>query len=222
MSDQKILTPTEQYWSIMLARAAKALDDNKFGVSIHQTAKEAAAHLVENMLTLDWTGKVNFGGSASVLQSGVVDMLKTIPGADIVPSYDPHMDKEEMIRLRREHFICDLYLCSSNAVSMDGKLLNVDGTGNRVASMTYGPRQVVLFVGRNKLCETFDVAVDRERNVASPINNMRLNLPNPCVKAGRCMDCRSPRRICNYRVLTERSFPEKRIHVLLINEELGF
>lgn len=222
MSEQKAQTPIGRYWSVRLAAAATALENNNFGVSVHETAGDAAAYLVETMLGKDWTGKVNFGGSASVIASGVVDRLKTIPGADIVPSYDPTINREEMLRLRREHFICDLYLCSSNAVTMNGQLLNVDGMGNRVAAMTYGPAKVVLFVGRNKLCETLDVAIDRERNVASPINNMRLNLPNPCVKAGRCMDCRSPRRICNYRVLTERCFPAQRIHVLLINEDLGF
>ncbi|CAK7066542.1 MAG: hypothetical protein DELT_01660 [Desulfovibrio sp.] len=216
------MTPNEQYWEILLARTAKALDDNKFGVSVHQTASDAAAYLVDTMLTKEWQGKVNFGGSYSVSQSGVVDLLKTIPGADIVPTHDHTVPREAIAALRREHFICDLYLCSSNAVTTQGQLLNVDGTGNRVASMIYGPAKVVLFVGRNKICESLDVAIDRERNIASPINCMRLDLPNPCVKTGRCMDCRSPRRICNYRVLTERCHPEKRIHVLLINEDLGF
>ena len=101
-------------------------------------------------------------------------------------------------------------------------LYNIDGLGNRVASMIFGPEKVVLFVGRNKLCETVAVAEDRLKNVAAPMNAMRLNLPTPCTKTGKCMDCKSPARICSVRVLTERCKPAERIHVLLINQDLGF
>ncbi|MCC8194820.1 MAG: lactate utilization protein [Deltaproteobacteria bacterium] len=219
---EQTMSPEDQYWTLRLEKAAKALEANHFGVSVHATAGEAASHLVENVLGRDWKGAVNFGGSASVLQSGVVPLLQGLPGAEVLPNWDPAMEAAERLRLRRERFICELYLCSSNAVTMAGQLVNLDGTGNRVASMIYGPAKVALFVGRNKLCETLEVAVDRVRNVASPMNNIRLGLPNPCVKAGRCMDCKSPSRICNMWSVIEKSCPVGRIHVLLINEDLGF
>lgn len=222
MATEKTMTPEEQYWTIRLEKAAKALEANNFGVSVHETAAEAAEHLVNEILPGDWKGTVNFGGSASVLESGVVPLLLKHPGADVLPSWDPELDGAEKLRLRRERFICELYLASSNAVTMDGRLLNLDGTGNRVASLIYGPEKVVLFVGRNKLCETMEVAKDRVRNIASPMNNIRLNLPNPCVKAGRCMDCKSPKRICNMWSIHEKCNPAGRIHVLLVNKDLGF
>lgn len=222
MSAKEKMSPQEQYWTLRLEKTAEALKARQFGASVHPTAKAAAEHLVREMLGKSWKGSVNFGGSSSVDESGVVPMLQKLPGAQIIPTHGACKRDETFFKLRREHFTCDLFLCSSNAVTVAGQLLNVDGLGNRVASMIYGPAKVVLFVGRNKLCENLEAAEDRVRNLASPVNNMRLDTPNPCVKAGRCMDCKSPRRICNYRVLTERSNPAERIHVLLINEDLGF
>lgn len=221
MTAQK--TPNERYWEKKLERAAKALQTNNFGASIHATAKEAAEHLVQTMLTRDWKGSVNFGGSSTVMASGVVPMLQALPGAEVIPTWDTNVPREQLAQLRRDRFICDLYLASSNAVTMKGQLLNIDGTGNRVASMHYGPNKVVLFVGRNKLCETLEDANTRARQVAAPINNLRLNRPNPCTEAGYCLDCKSPGRICNVWTITERcpGSPE-RIHVLLINEDLGY
>ena len=211
----------EQYWSLRLENVAKALTANNFAVSIHATAQEAAGHLVDSVLGESWKGMVNFGSSASVLQSGVVELLLKHPGATVIDSYN-NKDRAVRSKLRREQYLCDLYLCSTNALTMAGQLVNLDASGNRVASMMYGPAKVALFVGRNKLCETLDVARDRIRNVASPINNMRLGYPNPCVHTGRCMDCKSPTRICNYWTIIERSSPAAHIHVLLVNEELGF
>ena len=219
---EKAMTPEERYWMQRLEDAAKALAENNFGVSVHAAARDAAGHLVNGMLGKSWKGTVNFGGSASVLRSGVVDLLLMHPGANVIDTHDFKKDPETRARLRREHYICDLYLCSSNAVTMAGQLMNVDCTGNRVASMIYGPSKVVLFVGRNKLCETLEAARSRCSNVAAPMNNMRLGYPNPCVNAARCMDCNSSKRICNYWSIIEKSSPPERIHVLLINEDLGF
>jgi len=219
---EKTMSPEEQYWALRLEKAAKALAANNFGVSIHATAQEAAEHLVNNMLGANWQGTVNFGGSRSLAQSGVEALLRQHPGAKLMAVQDFAKDPVNAARMRREHYICDLYLCSSNAVTMAGQLMNVDGMGNRVASMIYGPNKVVLFVGRNKLCPTLDAARDRCSNVAAPINNMRFGSPNPCVKTGHCMDCNSPKRVCNYWSIIEKSAPPERIHVLLINEDLGF
>ncbi len=222
MATKKTMTPEDQYWTLRLEKAAKALEANNFGVSVHATGKAAAEHLVKKVLPRGWKGTVNFGGSASVLQSGVVPMLEKLPGANVLPGWDPECPPAERLRLRREYFLCELYLCSSNAVTMAGQLVNLDGSGNRVASLFYGPEKVALFVGRNKLCETMEVAIDRVRNIASPMNCMRLGYANPCVKAARCMDCKSPTRICNMWAVHEKCNPAGRIHVLLINEDLGF
>ena len=111
---------------------------------------------------------------------------------------------------------------SSNAVLRDGRLLNLDGSGNRVAAMHFGPRKIVLFVGRNKICEDLDSARRRIKEIAAPANAIRLARKTPCVKTGSCVDCKSPDRICSVWTLTDRAFPAGRIHILLINQELGF
>lgn len=218
-------TPQETYWEKRLERAAKALKENRFGASVHATAKEAAEYLVNTMLGKDWKGSVNFGGSMSVMASGVVPMLEALPGAEVIPTWDmspPNAEKRK--QLQHERFLSDLYLASSNAVSMQGQLINIDGTGNRVAAMHFGPNKVVLFVGRNKLCEDLEETNTRARQVASPMNNLRLKREgNPCVVTGRCSDCKSPNRICNVWTVTHKCpGPAERIHVLLINEDIGY
>lgn len=215
-------TPERKFWAIRLEKAAKALEKNNFAASVHDTAREAAEYVLSDIMGKDFKGTVNFGGSASMLQAGVVDLLREHPGADVAETWDLSRGPKEVLALRKKYFFCSLYLCSTNALIMDGRLMNVDGTGNRVASMIYGPDKVVLFVGRNKLCDTLEIARDRCSNIASPMNNIRLNLPNPCAKTGKCMDCQGETRICSYWTVIEKCKPAKRIHVLLINEELGF
>ena len=216
-------TPQEIYWEKKLERAAKALQENRFAASVHATGKEASEYLVGTVLGKDWKGDVNFGGSSSLIEAGVVPLLEAHPGVDVIPTWDPTIPREQIMPLRRQRYACDLYIASCNAVSMKGQLVNIDGGGNRVASIHYGPNKVVLFVGRNKLCETLEDAMTRARHVAAPINNLRLKRKNPCVATGRCMDCNSPERICNVFTITEKCpGPAERIHVLLVNEDLGF
>ena len=115
------------------------------------------------------------------------------------------------------------YLSSSNAVTMDGQLYNVDGNGNRVAALTYGPEHVLVICGVNKIVKNLEEAELRVRNVAAPANCVRLHKDsNPCTKTGTCMDCRLPSRICSVGSVLFRSHVEGRIHVLLVNEELGY
>ena len=115
-----------------------------------------------------------------------------------------------------------MYVTSTNAVTRQGDLVNLDGLGNRVAAMIYGPTHVVLFVGRNKICDDLDAAISHITQFAAPANSIRLSRKTPCVKTGSCMDCKSPERICNAWSVIEKSNPAGRIHVLLINEDLGF
>jgi hypothetical protein len=111
---------------------------------------------------------------------------------------------------------------STNAVTEDGVLVNIDGMGNRVAGMIFGPEKVLLAIGLNKVEKDIPSAMSRARRVAAPMNNKRLGLPNPCVETGMCQDCASPRRICNYFTIMERSFIPERVHVILIGQDLGY
>ena len=124
--------------------------------------------------------------------------------------------------MRRRILTADVFVCSSNAITEDGKLYNVDGTGNRVAAMTFGPRKVVLACGINKIVKDVDEAERRVREWAAPMNARRLGLETPCAKTGLCSDCSSPQRICNIRSLLVKRPLRTDFTVLLIGERLGF
>ena len=215
-------TPKEEYWTIRLASAQEALQKNGFAASILPSAKEAARFVAEEILPLTEATLVGFGGSVTVVQSGLLDLIRAKSGITLLDTTDRSLSREQIIELRRQALLSDLFLSSSNAVTMDGKLLNLDMIGNRVGAMHFGPRKVALLVGRNKLCEDIDHARIRVKELASPMNTMRIGSKTPCVKTGRCSDCKSPERICNVWTVTEKCFPPQRIHVLLINEEAGF
>ena len=116
----------------------------------------------------------------------------------------------------------DFYLASSNAITEDGVLVNIDGNANRVSAIAYGPEKVIFIVGMNKVCPDADTAMKRARNVAATINNQRFNGNNPCVRTGACADCKSPDTICCQFLITRYSKHKDRIHVILVNDNLGF
>jgi hypothetical protein len=132
------------------------------------------------------------------------------------------MPFEEMWELRRQSLLVDLYLTGTNAVTEEGTLVNLDMYGNRVAAITFGPKYVVVFAGRNKIVSDLSDAMFRIKNYAAPVNAMRLDKKTPCVQSSYCEDCKSDNRICNIWTINEKSFPKGRIKIVLINEDLGF
>ena len=122
----------------------------------------------------------------------------------------------------RKSFYADVYLTSTNALTLDGKLLNVDGNGNRVAAMIYGPKKVVVLTGINKLVKDEAAAIERIQMIAAPANCVRLNKDTPCTKVGNCVDCLNPKRICASHVKIDRSQTKDRIHVILMMKEAGY
>jgi hypothetical protein len=116
----------------------------------------------------------------------------------------------------------DLFVTGSNAITVDGTLVNLDMIGNRVGALTFGPRNVIVLAGRNKIVTDLDEAMYRIKNYVAPVNAMRLDKKTPCIKTSYCQDCKSPDRICNTWTITEKAFPPKRIKVVLVNEDLGF
>ena len=160
---------------------------------------------------------VTMGGAMSVHEIGLVDELKA-------GDYD-FIDRDEMEDKRAAMlaaYDADFYLASANAMTVDGVLINIDGNANRVSAIAQGPRQVIFVVGMNKVCPDVDSAMKRARNVAAPVNMQRIGGDTPCVKTGMCMDCKSPDTICCQFLITRYSRHEGRIHVILVNEELGF
>ena len=160
---------------------------------------------------------VSMGGAMSAHEIGLVAALKAgnynFIDRDAVP------DKRAAMLAAYD---ADVFLSSANAMTEDGILVNIDGNANRVSAIAQGPRKVVMIVGMNKVCDDLDGAMKRARNVAAPINAQRFGLSTPCTRTGACMDCKSPDTICCQFLITRFSRHKDRIHVILVNERLGF
>lgn len=175
---------------------------------------EQVKSLVPEGSTITW------GGSDSIRSTGVTTMLKD--GNYKVFDRDEAKTPEEKTAIYRRAFECDYYLASANAISEDGVIVNIDGNGNRVAAITWGPKHVIFVIGMNKICQDVDAAIKRARSVAAPTNMARFNLNTPCSKDGACHDCKSPDSICNYVSIQRMSHPAGRHIVILVDEELGY
>ncbi len=214
--------PTETYWKLRLERVKESLDSNNFDAMIADSL-EAAAKLVMDGILEKWTANsLSWGGSLTLVQTGLYDRLKDDPRFEVLDTYDKTLSPEAMIERRRQSLLVDLFLTGTNAITEDGMLVNLDMIGNRVAAITFGPRHVVVIAGRNKIVEDLDDAMDRVKAYAAPVNTMRLDKKTPCAKTGYCHDCKSPDRICNHWTITEKSFPKGRISVILVNADAGF
>ncbi len=160
---------------------------------------------------------VTMGGGMSVHEIGLVNALKE--GNYNFIDRDAYEDKRAAMLAAYD---ADVFLSSSNAITQDGILVNIDGNANRVSAIAQGPKKVVMIVGMNKVCDDWDGAMKRARNVAAPINTQRFGLNTPCTKTGTCMDCKSPDTICCQFLITRFSRHAGRIHVILVNDNLGF
>lgn len=164
---------------------------------------------------------VSVGGSMTLFETGIIDMLRS-GKYNFLDRYNPDLSNEDIKEIYRKSFFADAYFTSSNAVTEDGELYNVDGNGNRVAAMIYGPDKVIVIIGTNKIVTDVDEAIERNRRLAAPANTKRLNKKTPCANLGYCVDCNSPERICNDYVLIRKQGQKGRIHVIIIGKELGY
>jgi len=210
------------HFAARLEEAAKALRKNNFAAHVVPTMQEAKKLVLDTLIPQFKPGSVAFGGSMTITESGLYDEIKALPGLTIFDTYNYALPPAEMIELRRQALLCDLFITSTNAVTAQGALVNLDGTGNRVASLTFGPRKVVVLAGRNKLCADEYAAMERIRDVAAPVNAARLSKKTPCTATHRCEDCSSPDRLCNTWTIHVKSAPKERTTVILVNEDLGF
>ena len=177
--------------------------------------KEEALKIALSMIPEGST--VTMGGGMSVHEIGLVKALKE-------GNYN-FIDRDEAADRRAAMlaaYDADVYLASCNALTDDGILVNIDGNANRVSAIAFGPKKVVFIVGMNKVCSDIDHAMKRARNVAAPINNQRFGGNNPCVKTGACANCKSPDTICCEFLITRYSRHKDRIHIILVNDSLGF
>lgn len=201
-----------------VSKTVEALQKNRFSASYYATAQEALDELL-SVIPTDAT--VGIGGSWTLIQLEVAEKLEA-RGNTVYCHHKPGLSPEEILDIRRKQLTCDVFLTSSNAITEDGRLVNTDATGNRVAAMIFGPKKVIVLAGVNKIVGTLDEAQERIRTTAAPLNNKRLNRPNPCVKTGYCVDCQGPTRLCNVTTVIHKRPPMSDIHVWMIGEEIGY
>lgn len=214
--------PIGNYWNIRLQSLKEALENNNFDVFIADSPEAVQEIVLDRILPALDIKTVSWGGSISFTQTGLYDKLKNDKRFHAIDTFDKSGSPEDQIERRRRGLLVDLFITGTNAVTEDGMLVNLDMIGNRVAAITFGPKNVIIVVGRNKIVPTLDDAIVRIKDYAAPVNTMRLDKKTPCVKTARCEECKSPDRICNAWTITEKAFPKGRIKVVLVNADMGF
>ena len=194
---------------------AKALAGRRFLPEVFDTAEEAKAAV----LRIVGSKSVGIGGSATVRDMKLAEALQE-NGNEVYWHW--LVAKEAKQAARDKALMADVYMCSSNALTTDGRLVNIDGTGNRAAGLIYGPHEVIVIVGKNKIVGSLDEAMDRIKRDTCPTNARRLGLDTPCARTDRCYDCRTAARMCNVTFILEApTRPVKAFHVLIVKEDLG-
>lgn len=205
------------YYEELLKRAANSLNQNGFNAHLARSIDEAKEKILG---LIDKNESVAIGGSVTIREIGIIEELER--RGNKVLQHWIKASPEEIYKIRREEMKCDVFLTSANAITIDGKLINIDGVGNRVAAMIFGPRKVIVVAGRNKIVRNVEEGLFRARNVAAVMNNKRLGSTNPCTKLGYCNECKGNERICRVTVILERNPSETEYHVILLPFELGF
>jgi len=193
----------------------KALKERGYKVSCFETAKEAAEYLNK---VIDKT-EVSFGGSITLKDMGLFESLSTHNGVYSHWNVPEGCNADE---IREKAMKTEVYLSSVNGIAETGEIVNIDGTGNRVASTIFGHKRLYYVVGKNKIAEDFEKALWRARNIASPRNAQRLKAATPCAVDGKCHDCRSPQKICRACVVFWAPTKGTDTEIVLINEDLGY
>jgi L-lactate utilization protein LutB len=214
--------PIRHYWEIKIQHIKKALEANNFDVYIADNKDRAKKIAYDTIIPSIAPQTISWGGSMTFVGTRLYEALKSDPRYTVLDTYDKSLSPEQSIQRRRESLLVDLFITGTNAVTANGQLVNLDMIGNRVAALTFGPKQVLIFIGRNKIVPDREAAMSRIKNYAAPVNVMRLEKKSPCGKTGQCENCSSPDRICNTWTITQKSFPKHRIKVVLINEDMGF
>ena len=203
---------------LRMERTAEALRKNNMFCECADS-KEEALEIISELVDEDTT--VAVGGSMTLFETGVIDMLRE-GSYNFLDRYNTNLTREEVQEIFVKSFSADVYLTSTNAVTEKGELYNVDGTGNRVAAMIYGPKSVIVVAGYNKIVKDIEAASQRVEEIAAPANCVRLGMNTPCTVAGKCCHCSSENKICVDTVIMGRQRIKDRIKVILVGEELGY
>jgi hypothetical protein len=226
-----ILHPSQQWFENNLGeRIIKALENNKIPAKYFKTSKEAKEFILDN-IPMDAT--VGIGGSVTIRQLGLIKALEE-RGNKLFHHWHEEMGHDEDgnkldnwyrgldLEVRRQALLSDVYLCSTNAVTRDGKLVNADGNANRTAAMTFGPKKVIIIAGKNKIVDDVDAGIARIKNVAAPMSAHRGKANTPCATTGVCTDCSSTDRACSVITIVEKKPKMTDMTFILVGEDLGF
>lgn len=197
----------------ILVKNLKSRHFDAWYCATRQEALEKALELIPQGATVGW------GGVMSAHQIGLVEALNA--GVYRAIDRDKCQTPEEKLQAAKDAMFADVFLTGANGLSLDGQMVNIDGTGNRVAAIVYGPKEVLVIAGMNKVTDTLEDAITRARTVAAPLNQQRFQLPNPCTTTGSCADCKSETCICNQILITRNCRPAGRIKFILVGEDLG-
>ena len=209
-------TPKVLYYEKRGKMLVKNLQSRHFEACYCQTREDALAK------ALEWIPEgatVGWGGAMSAAQIGLIDAVRQ--GNYTAYDREKCTTMEQRDAVAAQCFSADVFLTGANGLSMDGQMVNIDGMGNRVAAIIYGPKSVIVIAGMNKVTDSLEDAITRARTVAAPANQQRFQLPNPCTVTGTCADCKSESCICNQIVITRHCCPAGRIKFILVGEDLG-
>ena len=209
-------TPKELYYTKrgnVLVKNLKSRHFDAYYCENKEKALEKALELIPEGASVGW------GGAMSCQQIGLIDAVRQ--GKYTAYDREKCSTAEERDQCAKDAMFADVFLTGANAISLDGEMVNIDGMGNRVAAIVYGPKSVIVVAGMNKVEDHLEAAIERARTVAAPMNQQRFQLPNPCTVTGACADCKSVTCICNQILITRHCRPEGRIKFIIVGEDLG-
>ncbi len=208
--------------NIKLQKVINKLVSNNFDVFYANDIESAKLIFETSILKNIEFSSVSYADSITMQKTGVLQLLKNTGSVEFIDTFDPNDSRSVKIKKRKRALTVDLFLTGTNAITETGCLVNLDMVGNRVAPLIFGPRNIVLFVGKNKIVKNIDEAFKRVKTISAPENAKRhKEFKLPCQKTGICHDCKSEQRICNTWTIIEKSYPKNRIKIILIDEDIG-
>lgn len=204
---------------IIINKTIISLKKNHFDVEICSKSSDVIDHL-KKIIKKD--SVIGYGGSRTLEQIGFFEHFTKDNYPNLLDRNKNNITPEEKKEIQAKALTSDFFISSANALSQTGELVLIDKWGNRCAPMTYGPKKRIFIIGKNKITKDLDSAINRAKNIASVLNNIRFETNNPCTKKGECLDCNNKERLCGVTTILHRSFPHSSVLIFLVTEDLGF
>jgi L-lactate utilization protein LutB len=219
---EDMVSPVDLHYERRLRKVKAVLESNAFEVFLAENASRAKEIILNEILPGIEAKSISFGGSKTFNDLGLLRSLMENKDLEIINPFSPDLPPAASMEMRRKSLWADVFFTGTNAFTEAGQLVNLDRTGNRIAALSFGPKFVIVLAGRNKMVSDLKEAFARIKNYTAPLVAVRVGAKTPCSRTSVCEDCRSPERVCNAWSIVEKSFPEKRVKIVLINEDVGF